>query len=228
MSSTLQSTSILQSVLRRVMESEEYARLVAELRGGARVISLSGLAASPARALVLAALQREVGKCFAVVTQANRDLEAWESDVRFWYCALHGAVECDETVLTLPSSESDPYAGASPHAETLEQRALTLWRLARREQDFVLLTARALARRTISRGEILEAGIVLRRDEDYSPEELVEKLIASGYARQDPVGGIGEFSIRGGILDAWSPGREAPLRMEFFGDTVDSIREFDP
>jgi transcription-repair coupling factor (superfamily II helicase) len=228
MSSTAQTTSILQGVLRRVQEGEEYARLLAELRGGARVISVSGLAANPARALALAALQREVGKCFAVVTQANRDLEAWERDVRFWYCASRGVAECDETVLTLPSSESDPYAGASPHAETLEQRALTLWRLARREQDFVLLTARALARRTLPPEEVARAGAVLRRDEDYAPEELVEKLVASGYVREDPVGAVGEFSIRGGILDVWSPGKQSPVRVEFFGDTVDSIREFDP
>jgi transcription-repair coupling factor (superfamily II helicase) len=210
------------------VESEEYARLVAELRGGARIVSLSGLAAEPARALVLAALQREVGKCFAVVTQANRDLEALERDVRFWYCALRGASECDETVLTLPSSESDPYAGASPHALTLEQRALTLWRLARSRQDFVLLTARALARRTLPPEEVARAGALLRRDEDFAPEALVEKLLASGYMREDPVGAVGEFSIRGGILDVWSPGKSSPVRVEFFGDTVDSIREFDP
>jgi transcription-repair coupling factor (superfamily II helicase) len=228
MSSTIQSTSVLQGVLRRVVESEEYARLAALLRGGARVISVSGLAANPARALALAALQREVGKCFAVVTEANRDLEAWERDVRFWYCALRGVVECDETVLTMPSSESDPYAGASPHAETLEQRALTLWRLAGSEQDFVLLTARALARRTRPPEEVARAGARLKRDEDYAPEELVEKLVASGYVREDPVGAVGEFSMRGGILDVWSPGRTSPVRVEFFGDTVDSIREFDP
>jgi transcription-repair coupling factor (superfamily II helicase) len=228
MSSTIPSESVLQGVLRRVTEGEEYARLLAELRGGARVISLSGLAAEPARALVLAALQRASGKCFAVVTQANRDLEGWERDVRFWYCALRGVVGCDETVLTLPSSESDPYAGASPHAETLEQRALTLWRLAQASQDFVLLTARALARRTLPPEEVARAGARLRRDEDYAPEELVEKLLASGYVREDPVGAVGEFSMRGGILDVWSPGRASPVRVEFFGDTVDSIREFDP
>ncbi|HKR02288.1 MAG TPA: transcription-repair coupling factor [Pyrinomonadaceae bacterium] len=228
MSSTAQTTTVLQGVLRRVTASEEYGQLVAELRGGARVISLSGLAANPARALVLAALQRETGRCFAVVAQANRDLEAWERDVRFWYCALRGASDCEETVLMLPSSESDPYAGASPHPETLEQRALTLWRLARAQQDFVLLTARALARRTIVPEEVARAGAELRREEDYAPEALVEKLIASGYVREDPVGAVGEFSMRGGILDVWSPGKERPVRVEFFGDTVDSIREFDP
>ena len=61
----------------------------------------------------------------------TRDLENWERDISFWYCALRGASECKGTVAVLPSSESDPYAGGSPHAETLEQRALALWRLAR-------------------------------------------------------------------------------------------------
>jgi transcription-repair coupling factor (superfamily II helicase) len=224
---SIQLQTALQGVLRRVTESAEYARLAEELRRGARVLSVSGLAANPAKALILAALQRETGRLFAVVTEASRDLEAWERDVRFWYCALRGERECAETVLMLPASESDPYAGASPHAETLEQRALTLWRLARAPKDFVLLTARALARRTLPPEEMQRAGAVLRRDEDYNPEELIEKLVASGYVREDPVGAIGEFSSRGGILDVWSPGRDAPVRVEFFGDTVDSIREFD-
>ncbi len=232
MSKTVESVSVLQAVLRRVAAGEEYARLLAEVRRGARVVSVSGLVSGPARALVLAALQREVGKTFAVVTQANRDLETWERDVRFWYCALRGRSECAREVLLLPASESDPYAGASPHAETLERRALTLWQLARGEgggsSDFVLLTARALARRTVLPEQLAAAGAVLKRDEEHAPEELLDKLVASGYVRDDPVGAVGEFSLRGGILDVWSPGREAPVRVEFFGDTVDSIREFDP
>jgi transcription-repair coupling factor (superfamily II helicase) len=50
---------------------------------------------------------------------------------------------------------------------------------------------------------------------------LVEQLVATGYLREDPVGGVGEFSMRGGIVDVWPPGRDAPVRLEFFGDTVD-------
>src|SRR5207253_2190468 len=105
---------------------------------------------------------------------------------------------------------------------------LTHAQAARVTSDFVLLTSRALARRTVPATVILKAGAVLRRDEDHSPEELVDKLIAGGYVREDPIGAIGEFSIRGGILDVWPPGRSAPARIEFFGDTVDSIREFNP
>src|SRR6266571_5186571 len=227
MSSTLQSSPVLQSALRRVFEGPP-KELFAEIRRGTRVICVSGLVSDSARALAIAALQRETGRPFAIVTQSNRDLETWERDLRFWYSALGGKAECDDEVLILPASESYPYAGASPHAETLEQRALTLWQLSRRPRDFVLLTARALARKTVAPAEIARAGARLQRDEDQSPEELVEKLLASGYVREDPVGAVGEFSIRGGILDVWSPGSATPVRFEFFGDTIDSIREFDP
>ena len=221
-------TSALQNVLRAISGTPEFKRAVDEINRGARVVSISGLVAGSARALALAALQRATGKRFAIVTQSNRDLEPWEGDLRFWYCALAGKGRCENEVLTLPASESDPYAGSSPHPDTLERRALTLWRLASHPQDFVLLTARALARRTVTPDEITHAGVRLARGDNQSPEELVERLVAAGYVREDPVGAVGEFSMRGGILDIWSPGQTRPVRIEFFGDEVDSIRDFDP
>src|SRR6185503_14273239 len=213
--------------LDQITGTREYQKLLVELRGNARVISISGLVAGAARALAVAALQRDTGKTFAVVAQATRDLESWERDLRFWCSALSGE-DADSEILVLPASESDPYAGTSPHAQTLERRALALWRLRQHSSKFVLLTARALARKTVTPEAIAKSGVVLRRDEDHSPEELVEKLMATGYMREDPVGAVGEFSMRGGIVDVWPPGRDAPVRLEFFGDTVDSVREFDP
>ncbi len=228
MSSTIQTTNVLQNTLQAVRQTPEFKRADAEINRGARVVSISGLVAGSARALALAMLQRETGKLFAIVTQANRDLEAWEEDLRFWYCALAGKQTCDQEVLLLPASESDPYAGSSPHPDTLERRALTLWRLARGSRDFVLLTARALSRFTVTPEEIAEAGALLKRSETRAPEELVEQLVAAGYVRDDPIGAVGEFSMRGGILDVWSPGQQQPVRIEFFGDEIDSIRAFDP
>ncbi len=228
MSSTFETTNSLQSVLRKIIETAEFKRIVADIHSGARVVSISGLVAGSARALALAALQRETGKLFAVVVQGNRDLEPWEADLRFWYCALAGTQQCEQEVLLLPASESDPYAGSSPHPETLEQRALTLWRLAQHRQDFVLMTARAFARRTVSPQEIIHSGARLTRGENYSPDDLVNQLVSAGYVREDPVGAVGEFSMRGGIIDVWSPGQDRPIRIEFFGDEIDSIRGFDP
>ncbi|HEY6803485.1 MAG TPA: transcription-repair coupling factor [Pyrinomonadaceae bacterium] len=228
MSSTSQKHGALEATLQRIKETPEYQDLLAQLQRNAQIISISGLVSGAARALALASLQRDSGKRFAIVTQSSRDLEPWENDLRFWYCTFSGQTNCDNEVLVVPASESDPYAGVSPHAQTLERRALSLWRLGQPNADFVLLTARALARKTVTPEEIKRAGVVLRLNEDQPPDEIVEKLVASGYVREDPVSAVGEFSSRGGILDVWPPGNDAPVRVEFFGDTIDSLREFDP
>ena len=196
MSIAAETDSILRTALNAVIDSDEFRRVLDQINRGARVISISGLVAAPARALALAALQHKSGKQFALVVPAQRDLESWERDIAFWFCALRGIDDCGDAVAVLPASESDPYAGGSPHAETLERRALALWDLARRQAtgagtpviraqdaratDFLLLTSRALARRTVAPSDILKAGAVLRRDEDASPEELMEKLAAGG------------------------------------------------
>ena len=228
MSTTTDTTTAVQRALHRIIQSRPYQQVLKRLGSGAQLISISGLVTPSAKALALSALQRQTGRLFAVVAESNRDLEIWEKDVRFWFCALARQSQCDDEVLLLPGSESDPYAGSSPHAETLEKRALTLWRLTRHSPSILLLTARALSRRTVGPTEIAQAGALLRRNEDHAPESLVAKLSASGYVRQDPVTALGEFSMRGGILDVWSPGNPTPVRIEYFGDTVDSIREFDP
>src|SRR5712675_2076314 len=102
MSSTIQTTNPLQTALRRVTETPEFRRTVDEISRGARVVSISGLVAGSARALALAALQRETGKQFAVVVPAQRDLEDWERDINFWYCALRVRAETKDAVTVLP------------------------------------------------------------------------------------------------------------------------------
>jgi transcription-repair coupling factor (superfamily II helicase) len=110
----------------------------------------------------------------------------------------------------------------------LEKRALALWNLTQTKYNFLIASAKSLITKTLAPNEIKNLGAHLKRDEDFAPEELIEKLVACGYVREEPLRTIGEFSVRGGILDVWSPDAEMPVRIEFFGDTVDSIREFDP
>ncbi len=218
---------------------DELEKLVAEINAGQRVISLSGLTSSAAKAYVLSRLQVETGKHFAVVTDSNSDAEAWEGDLRFFIDGVTErrgdagiesprlGVSSSQRIFSLPSFETDIYSGVSPHAETMERRALTLWRLAQDLPDILLLPARSLITRTPSPAEIHNIGAVLKRDEDFSPDELIERLIAAGYVREDPISNVGQFSLRGGIVDVWSPDAANPVRIEFFGDTVDSIRSFD-
>ena len=105
MSSTIERTPAFNATLQSVTESDEFRRTLEQIKRGARVISISGLVAGPARALALAALQLESKKTFALVVPAQRDLENWERDISFWYCALRGATECGEAVAVLPPAD---------------------------------------------------------------------------------------------------------------------------
>jgi transcription-repair coupling factor (superfamily II helicase) len=199
----------------------ELRELQRAIDSGARVIALDGLTSVAAKAYVLSLISAK-GKTVVVVTDTNASLDSWESDIRFW------TGEKDSSVICLPSFETDVYSGSSPHAETMERRALSLWQMNRQAPDFLLVSARSLIGRTVTPGELDQLGARLRLDEDHSPDDLIERLAAAGYVREDPIGNIGQFSVRGGILDVWSPDADSPVRIEFFGDTVDSIRVFDP
>lgn len=207
-------------------ETDEIGRMVEALASGTRVLSLSGLTSTAAKAYVLAKLQKRSGKRFVIVPDSNQEAESWECDLDFWIGT--DGVSDGPRVLSLPAFETDVYSGASPHAETEERRALTLWNMVHRPPEFLIVPAKALIFRTVAPGEMTGFGARLALDEDFEIGELVNLLVTAGYVRQDPVANLGEFSVRGGIIDLWSPDLDDPVRIEFFGDTVDSIRSFDP
>ncbi len=221
MSSVAENALKQQNLTGYLKDSQEFLRLKSEVLSGARVISLSGLTSTASKALVLSALQKELGKTLVVVTAGNQESDAFSGDLDFFS-------EWGQKVLTLPSTENDVYSGVSSHSETLELRALTLWEMTGGAPDLLVLSARSLITRISSPDEMRRLGATLRRDEDFPPGLLTQKLAAGGYVREEPLQNTGGFSVRGGIVDVWPPNREAPVRIEFFGDTVDSIREFDP
>ncbi len=200
--------------------ADEIKQLQEAIESGTRVVSLNGMTSISAKAYVFAELIKNAPRPFLIVADSNDDVEKWAADLAFW------AKEAN--IVALPSFETDPYAGISPHAETQERRALALWSLSQQAADAVIVSARSLLMRTPSPQETAALGLIIRRDEDLALEDLMEKLFAVGYVREDPVNGVGQFSIRGGIVDIWPPDSDSPLRFEFFGDTVDSIRSFDP
>jgi len=214
------------SVFASLENSPELNKLASEIRSR-RTAILSGLAGS-ARALVLALLQKKTERPFACVTQNMRALEDLQRDIQFFYCLVNGLASPEGDVQLFPASEHNPYDGTSPHPEVMENRALTLFRLTQQQPKFVLMPMASLVQRTIRRDELARHGATLTVTKDKSPEELVDVMIASGYVREDPVTDVGQFSLRGGILDVFSPSSQNPVRVEFFGDTVETIREFDP
>ncbi|QYO67948.1 CarD family transcriptional regulator [Leptolyngbya sp. 7M] len=197
---------------------EDAARAVAE---GERLITLSGLTSASSKAFVLAALYHQTRKRFAIVTDTNTSAEELRRDIAFFIDRRNAAA-------SLPAFETDIHSGLSPHAETLEMRALTLHHLRSGSVGLLTLPIRSLLTRLPSADEIEKLSIRLEIDSETDPELLTKRLIAAGYVSEEPIANVGQFSLRGGIVDVWPPGDDLPVRIEFFGDTVDSIREFDP
>ncbi|MDI1241707.1 MAG: hypothetical protein PSX80_07275, partial [bacterium] len=158
--------------MRNGEEISEFKRLQSAIERGERVVALDGLTSTAAKAYVLARLSA-AGKTIVIVTDTNASLDAWETDLSFWTRKSEKSITC------LPSFETDVYSGSSPHAETLERRALSLWQLSEGQPAFLLVSARSLISRTVKPDELRALGATLKLDEDCSPDDLVERLAAS-------------------------------------------------
>jgi transcription-repair coupling factor (superfamily II helicase) len=131
-------------------------------------------------------------------------------------------------VLPFPSTQVDPYRGFQPHLKVASARARVLHALA---TGTARVSCRIGARRCSPSCRSRDDPVVVARDQagiDIDPHELANTLVLGGYEPADPVDAHGEFARRGGIFDVFPAGEELPIRIEFIGDTVESIRRFDP
>ncbi|HEY2886189.1 MAG TPA: transcription-repair coupling factor [Rhizomicrobium sp.] len=135
------------------------------------------------------------------------------------------------SVLSFPAWDCLPYDRVSPKPDIESERLATLALLARRKSDsgpaVVVTTVNALLQRVPPRDWIAQASFAARTGEDVDRDALVTFLSGNGYVRASTVREPGDFALRGGIVDLWPPGIAQPLRLDFFGATLDAIRRFD-
>ncbi|HSI39798.1 MAG TPA: transcription-repair coupling factor [Xanthobacteraceae bacterium] len=135
-------------------------------------------------------------------------------------------------VLALPAWDCLPYDRASPSAPVMARRMTTLARLARvkgREAGTVVLTtANAALQRVPARELIATQSFSAAPGNALNLDEIVQWAEVNGFLRTPTVRDTGEYAVRGGIVDLFPPGLPAPVRLDFFGDTLESIRSFDP
>jgi transcription-repair coupling factor (superfamily II helicase) len=188
---------------------------------------VTGLTA-PAKAMFAAASASR--SATVVVVPSDADVETLTSDARFFLAALEGLTdaEVERSVLPFPSHEVDPYRGLAPHFDIASTRARALHALAARRARLVVASAAALLPRVSAPDRFVEAARTLAPGQEVSPVDLGDMLAAAGYTRQDPVDESGEFCVRGGVVDFYPAGAPQPLRLEFIGDTIESIRAYDP
>ncbi len=134
----------------------------------------------------------------------------------------------EQAALLYPEKDLMLNDAGSASREYEHKRIFALNSLLRGECKAVVCSAAAAAQFTIPKDELIRRTITLSSEGEISLETLVERLNAAGYSRADMVEGAGQYSVRGGIVDIFSPGSAAPYRVELWGDSVDSLCEFDP
>jgi transcription-repair coupling factor (superfamily II helicase) len=131
-------------------------------------------------------------------------------------------------ILKLAAHDVLPFENLSPHPEIQEERATALWKIATGAVSIVIVPLEAAAMRWNSAEYYADLARIVRRGETIDIDPLLEHLRTVGYNSADAVDMPGEFALRGGILDVYPPEADRPLRIEFFGDEVETIRKFDP
>jgi transcription-repair coupling factor (superfamily II helicase) len=143
-----------------------------------------------------------------------------------------GFVAPDIPVMTLPAWDCLPYDRVSPSADTSARRLAALSGLIAHAKKphpaIVLVTVNAMLQKMAPRDIIESLGFSARPGNQIRMEEIAARLERNGFDRVATVREVGEFAVRGGILDVFVPGTEEPVRLDFFGDTLESIRTFDP
>jgi transcription-repair coupling factor (superfamily II helicase) len=133
------------------------------------------------------------------------------------------------TVLNFPAWDCLPYDRVSPKSDIESRRLATLAALARAPDQacVIVTTVNALLQRVPPKDVIQGASFAAKNGAEVDRDALVAFLSGSGYVRAGTVREPGDFALRGGIVDLWPPGEEQPLRLDFFGSTLDAIRRFD-
>src|SRR5437870_8556894 len=197
---------------------------LAALRSGANHISITGLH-DVAKALVAACLTHELRRPAFFVTDSNRRAESLADTLRFFSGIFPGAVG---GVATLPAFDRLPWESQSPHADILERRAATLFRVADGQISLVIAPIAAALWRYQDPAAYLYLTRTLAKDTEIPHDELLTHLGSVGYTRTEMVELPGQFAVRGGIVDVFSRGATRPVRTELLVHTVESVREFDP
>ena len=179
-----------------------------------------------ADALVLAEIARATGgQDILHVARDGQRLERLQDGLRFF--------APDREVLVFPAWDCLPYDRLSPHPDIVAERLETLSRLARPKKPgaparIILASVGAALQRVSPRSLYAEAATTLRKGQSLDVAWLTKFLGENGYGRSETVMEPGEFAVRGGLFDLYPPGTKEPVRLDLFGDTLESIRSFDP
>jgi transcription-repair coupling factor (superfamily II helicase) len=218
-----------------------------DIRAGRKTIEISELWGA-SKALFLFGLRHESRRPLIVVTASEEEAETLAEDLRFFSGLKNLSAVSDEERETrsesLPSSPVPqgggleisvfpawgvlPFEADSPDTRTVGERMRFLYKLVSDTPGIYLVAAQTLTQKLPPWTLFVDSLTTITPKTQIDPEHLAAVLNAAGYESASLVTRVGEFSRRGGIIDFFSPLHENPVRVEFFGDAIESLRAFDP
>ena len=199
----------------QILENREAAALPSLMESGGLPALISGLGAVH-RANLAAALRSRLGLPLVVISPDDTAAEGMARDL---------AAMLGEEPVTLGLREFTFYESAAVSRQAEQKRLAALWAMAGGAQ-VICASVSGLIQRTIPPETLRRAAFSIRDGSEAAMEDVIDALVRCGYSRTDQVEGPGQFAVRGGILDFFSPFESEPVRVEFWGDTVDSMGHF--
>jgi transcription-repair coupling factor (superfamily II helicase) len=212
-----------QSLGRHAAFQELTRRLEQERSGRSQIGGLT----PTAKALYLTLLWQSLQQPVLIITDTNRTAEILVELIQTFFDLLLSGQGAPPPIL-IPALDVLPGQSLSPHTELKEQRAVGLYRLASGKCSIAVTPVAGALLRTEDANSYRQLALTLRTDDEIAMDDLAAHLESIGYERREPVEMEGEFSIRGGIFDVFPAEAHKPIRIEFFGDSVESLRRFEP
>ena len=194
--------------------------------GEPRRSHLSGLNAT-AKALYLLLLYKLTDRPIVLLVESNPVAETMLEVLTAFHDLLDFSKHRGPPFM-LPAHEVLPYHGQSPHPEVSERRGIGLWRIAEGMASITVVPIRSALLKVPRKEFLRNLAWRIETGDEFYVEDLLEGLASVGYEKRDPVEMVGQFALRGGIIDVYPPEAQCPVRIEMLGDQVESIREFDP
>ncbi len=195
------------------------------LRAPSAQLSFSGLTAT-AKALYLVLLWQVTERPTIIVTDGNSEAETLTALTTTFFDLLVSAREIPRPQL-LPALDVLPHQRLSPHSEIVAQRVVALWRLSTGRSTITITPIASALLRTEAADFYRQLALNIKVGDEVPLETVLQHLESIGYEKREPVEMVGEYSLRGGILDIFPAEADKPVRIELFGDLIESIRRFD-
>ncbi len=211
-------THSLDALTQQTAQTPSFKAVVERLHSGEKDVLLGGLPHSLA-AFLLVHLQQTLGRTVLVIAADEDRAEQWRDDLQ--------TIAGSQVVRYFPAWDADLYDRRSPDIEITGLRVEAAMRLEQQQPSIIVAPAKALLTPLIPPDAMELASLHLKKGDEQPPDDVASHLIDCGFERVATVDGLGQFSMRGGILDIYPFGSEHPFRIEFFGDEIESIRQFD-